>query len=92
MLDEVLYELKEVVDYQAQLGRTDSMDTMKLVVEVTDTGDRVSDDIMKKLMEVPLIEKNVTSGKMERPRVTLLPLNQLQRSGRAKKLIKDVRS
>jgi phenylacetate-coenzyme A ligase PaaK-like adenylate-forming protein len=92
MLDEVLYELKEVVDYQAQLGRTDSMDTMKLVVEVTDTGDRVSNDIMKKLMEVPLIEKNVTSGKMEKPMVTVMPLNQLQRSGRAKKLIKDVRS
>jgi hypothetical protein len=62
------------------------------VVEVTDTGDRVSNDIMKKLMEVPLIEKNVTSGKMEKPMVTVMPLNQLQRSGRAKKLIKDVRS
>jgi phenylacetate-CoA ligase len=91
MLDEALYELPEVVDYQAKLGRKHGRDTLELVVEVRDTSARVSRDVLHKLMEIPVIEKYVTIGKMERPQVKLVPLNQLNRSDRAKKLIADTR-
>ncbi len=91
MLDERLYELEEVVDYQVQLSKSTGGDTLDLVVEVTDISDGLSTAILKKVMGVPVMEKNLALGRMATPKIELVPLNQLQRKGSGKKLIFDTR-
>jgi len=91
LFDEVLYEMPEVVDYQVNLNRLSGKDSLSFIVEVTQVNDRVKEEVRKKLSSPPVVETNISAGRMTESKVELVGLGGLKRSGRAKKLIADNR-
>ncbi|GAI20011.1 unnamed protein product, partial [marine sediment metagenome] len=91
LFDELLYEIPQVVDYQVTLSRADSKDNLTFIVEST----QITNDIEQKIYEVlsssPLIQRNVSLGRMTEPKLDLVGMGQLMRGGRAKKMIIDNR-
>lgn len=91
LFDEVLYKIPQVVDYQVTLKQTDCKDDLVFVVEVTKIGDALQQEIRRVLVTFPLLQIKTASGRITEPKIDLVGLGQLKRSGRAKKLIIDNR-
>jgi len=91
LFDELLYQIPEVVDYRATLSRNNGKDNLAFVVEVTRTGDDLHQEIRGLLSTLPLLQRNISAGKMTEPSLELVGLGELKRGGRAKKMIVDNR-
>lgn len=91
LFDDALYQIPEIVDYQATLKKVENKDNLILVVEVTKLKDEIKVEIRKRLLELAIIEKNISIGKMTQPEIKLVGLGELKRIGRAKRMILDSR-
>ncbi len=91
MFDELLYQIPQVVDYRVTLSQADGKDELAFVVEVTQTGDDLHQEIRGLLSTLPLLQGNISAGKMTELRLDLVGLGELKRGGRAKKMIVDNR-
>ena len=91
LFDELLYQIPQVVDYQVTLSRADGKDNLAFVAEVTQMGNGIEQKIKEVLLSFPLIQRNISAGRMTEPKLELVGLGELKRSGRAKKMIVDNR-
>jgi phenylacetate-CoA ligase len=91
LFDEIIYTLPEVVDYQLNLNRVDGKDDLNFIVESTQIISDIERKIKEVLLSLPLIQRNISAGRMTEPKLELVSLGELKRSGRAKKMIVDNR-
>lgn len=91
LFDDWLYQLPQVIDYQVTLSRADGKDSLDLVIEATEVGDSLHQTITSLLSNWPLLQRHISAGRINQPRVELVGLGGLRRGGRAKKMIVDNR-
>ena len=91
MFDDALFTIPEVIDYQPVLVRYGSKENLSFKIEVTRGGTKVERGIIRKLLSISVINRNIEYGAMTEPRVELVEQGTLKRRGRTKKLIADER-
>jgi phenylacetate-CoA ligase len=91
LLDEVLYKIPQIVDYEVILREVDGKDDLSFVVEVTKFENALQKEIRKALSNLTLLQIKIASGRINEPKIDLVALGQLKQIGRAKKMIVDNR-
>jgi len=91
LFDELVYKIPEVTDYQVELNKVDSKDKIDFKVAVTRVSDGIKQEIKEALLSSPLLQRNISAGRMAEPGVNLAGLEEFARGGRAKKMITDNR-
>jgi len=91
MLDDVIYRLPDVTSYQSVLVREQGKERLLLEVELGG-GSGNAADIVEAIAGIPVIRRNLDTGRMVEPEVTVVGRGELRRPGRAKRLIEDARS
>jgi phenylacetate-coenzyme A ligase PaaK-like adenylate-forming protein len=89
--DDVLYDIPEVVDYQLVITQEGDKESLKFTVEITEDGIETGKEIIKRLLELPVISININAGRLLSPQVEVVSMGTLIRGTRAKKLIVDNR-
>lgn len=92
LFDDLLFEIPGLIDYQVTLSRKGNKDCLSFKVEVAQDGRDLVPEVARKLLAVPLIERNVASGRMAEPAVEVVGWGTLAPVSRAKKLIIDKRA
>ena len=88
LFDDVLYQIPEVIDYQATLDKKGSQDCLVIRVEmIKGMSGRVEDAISS----LAPIQRNLEAGSMAKPEVQIVAQGTLTKVSRAKKLISDRR-
>jgi phenylacetate-CoA ligase len=91
MFDEALYTIPDIVGYEVSVSKDGVKDSLTFQVEIARKGAAVKELVREAILKVPPIQKNVKTGKMTRPEIQLVTPGSLQKSTRAKKLIKNMR-
>jgi phenylacetate-CoA ligase len=91
MLDDALYEIPNIISYQALLSGEKGKEQLILRVAVTQKWTEVEEDVTSALLGIPSIKNNVEAGLMNTPRVEVVDQAALRRPGRVKRLIADER-
>lgn len=91
MFDEALYTIPDIVGYEVSVSKDDAKDSLIFQVEIARKGAAVEELVREMILRVPPVQKNVKMGKMTMPEIQLVTPGSLQKSTRAKKLIKDMR-
>lgn len=91
LLDEVLYKIPQIVDYEVTLREVDGKDDLSFVVEVTKLENDLQREIRKALSNLLILQIKFVSRRMNEPKIDLVAFGQLKQSGRAKKMIVDNR-
>lgn len=91
LLDDVLFEVHGLMDYQVLVTRQDGRDCIEFRIEPVEKGWDLVPEVRNRLLSMPIIARNMASGKMVEPRVELLDPGALQSVSRAKKMILDRR-
>ncbi|NWF77442.1 MAG: AMP-binding protein [Chloroflexi bacterium] len=91
MFDEALYTIPDIVGYEVSVSKDGGKDKLTFQVEIARTGAAVEELVREVILKVPPVQKNVKTGKMTIPEIQLVTPGSLQKSTRAKKLIKDMR-
>jgi hypothetical protein len=87
LLDEVLYEIRGLVDYRARLTRLDGKTCLQVEAEVISPESNALRDIRRKLVSIPAIAKGLAMGEMSEPKVSLADPGSFRIISRAKKLL-----
>ena len=87
LLDDVLYEIPDLVDYRIFLSKDGDGDCLTCRVEVLVPGTGIKDRLVEALLTVPPIRKSVDARLLAEPRIELVELGSLRREGRAKQRI-----
>jgi len=74
-----------------ELNKVDSKDKIDFKVAVTRVSDGIKQEIKEALLSSPLLQRNISAGRMAEPGVNLAGLEEFARGGRAKKMITDNR-
>lgn len=90
--DELLFCIPDIIDYQVSLGREVNQDSLTFKVEVVESGESIGQIINEKLLNHPIIRKNLDSNVLKLSPIELVNQGNLTRMNRAKKLIMDKRS
>lgn len=91
LLDDILFEIPGLVDYQAVATREHGIDRLGFKIEmVPEQTGRIS-EIRAKLAAAPPFAGHLAARGMFEPEIELVPYGSLQTVGRAKKLIVDRR-
>jgi phenylacetate-coenzyme A ligase PaaK-like adenylate-forming protein len=91
MFDEALYTIPDIVGYEVSVSKDGAKDSLTFQVEIARKGAAVKELVREVILKVPPVQKNVKMGKMTLPEIQLVTPGSLQKSTRAKKLIKDMR-
>jgi phenylacetate-CoA ligase len=91
LFDDLLYEIPGLIDYRLALIRHEDKDRLEFKIEMQSEHPDLLPEIRKRLELAPIITKNIAAGRMEEPRVELLPWGALKTAERAKKMIVDHR-
>ena len=89
--DDVIYGLSEVIDYQIVITKKENTDCLKFMVEITEHGNGIDKEIQKRLLETPVVWRNLDRSMISPPEVELVRMGTLIPRTRAKKLIIDKR-
>ena len=91
LFDDPLCSIPGLIDYRVIATRKGGLDCLEFKIELLEkSNDRIA-EIREKLLEAPVIAKNMRSGKMSSPHVEILEPGALKAANRAKKLIADRR-
>ena len=89
--DDVLFAIPHVIDYRVTVLRQHGNDCLRFTIEmIAENADTVA-FIKKQLRSIPLIAKNLATGKMPEPTVAICRWGTLDAVDRAKKMIVDRR-
>jgi phenylacetate-CoA ligase len=91
LLDDLLFEISGLVDYQAILERNENKERLHLKVEMMQPGINSRSEIFHKLASAPIIARGIALGTMIDPEVELVDPGTLRLESRTKKLIADCR-
>jgi phenylacetate-coenzyme A ligase PaaK-like adenylate-forming protein len=91
MFDEALYTIPDIVGYEVSINKDGVKDSLTFQVEIARTGAAVKELVREAILKVPSVQKNAEMGKMTISEIQLVTPGSLQKSTRAKKLIKDMR-
>jgi phenylacetate-CoA ligase len=91
LLDDTLFEISGLMDYQATLSSHKYTECLNIKVEPVTGGLNLIPEVTERLHSIPLIAERIASGKMAEPEVELLPCGALKSGSRAKKMIVDRR-
>jgi phenylacetate-CoA ligase len=91
LFDDLLYEIPDLIDYQAILERHENKEQLLFKVEMARQRLDPAPEIIRRLSLEPAIAKSIAFGKMLAPRVELVGQGILRSENRAKKLIVDGR-
>jgi phenylacetate-CoA ligase len=91
LFDDLLYEIPDLIDYQAILERNGNEEQLFFKVEMARQGLDPVPGIIRRLSLEPAIARGMALGKMFAPRVELVVQGTLKSDSRAKKLIVDCR-
>jgi phenylacetate-coenzyme A ligase PaaK-like adenylate-forming protein len=91
MFDEALYTIPDIVGYEVSVSKDGAKDSLTFQVEIARKGAAVKELVREVILKVPPVQKNVKTGKMTIPEIQLVTPGSLQKSTRAKKLIKNMR-
>lgn len=90
--DNIIYRFTGVIDYEVVLTNVEGKEHLTFQLETIDNIKVTEDEVARALMAHPLIQKNVTNGSIDNITAEMVPVGGLQRTGRAKKLIRDHRT
>lgn len=90
--DGPLYRIKELVDYQIEVIKSDGKDRMEFVFEVTRKGRDLQDTLKTTICDMPVMRKNLSAGNVREPVINIVEIGAFNAWGRAKKKISDNRS
>jgi phenylacetate-CoA ligase len=88
LFDDVLYQIPEVIDYQAILDRKGSQDCLVIRVEMVKG---MSAAVEEAISSLAPIKRNLEAGRMAEPEVEIVAQGTLRKVTRQKKLILDRR-
>ncbi len=88
LFDEVLFQIPEVIDYQAILDKKGSQDCLVIKVEMMKG---MSREVEQAISSLAPIKRNLAAGRMAKPEVEIVAQGTLRKVSRAKKLILDRR-
>jgi phenylacetate-coenzyme A ligase PaaK-like adenylate-forming protein len=91
MFDEALYTVPDIVGYEVSVSKDGVKDCLTFQVEIARKRAAVKALVREVILKVPPVQKNVKMGKMTIPEIQLVTPGSLQKSTRAKKLIKNMR-
>ncbi len=92
LFDDVLYSIPQLFDYEVEVSEQRGKEQFLFTIETIGQDLMVAETINKILMNCPVINKNINSGRMFPPAINLIPYGSLDHSRRAKKLILDKRN
>ncbi len=87
LLDDALYGIPGLVDYQAVLMRGESLSRLKVTADMLSENAHASEQIRMQLQSIPAIARSMAAGKLARPEVSIAAPGALKSAGREKKLI-----
>ncbi len=91
LFDDILFEIPNLVDYQAVLEKCENEERLSVRVEMAGQGEDFAAEIVRRLLSAPAISRSVACGAMGPPRVQVVSPGALKSESRAKKLIVDRR-
>ena len=89
--DEALYAIPDIVGYEVSVNKDGAKDSLTFQVEIAREGAAVKELVREAILKIPPVQKSVKMGGMTIPEIELVTPGSLQKSTRAKKLIKDRR-
>jgi phenylacetate-coenzyme A ligase PaaK-like adenylate-forming protein len=91
LLDDLLFEIPGLIDYQAILERYENKEILRFKIELGLPQAHSLSEIVHKLASAPIIARGLSCGTMLNPEVELVGPGRLRSQNRAKKLIADCR-
>jgi phenylacetate-CoA ligase len=91
LLDDLLFEIPGLIDYQAILARNENTEKLRFKIEMALPQANSIPEIIHKLSSAPIIARGLSCGTMLHPDVELVGPGMLRLENRAKKLIADCR-
>jgi len=93
MLDEILFGIPNVVDYQPTLTTEAGKDCLTLEIELSEQRPQIEPEVIEALKKQPLTRESLQSGSLSTPRIVVVEQGtlKLKRRGRGKRAILDKR-
>jgi phenylacetate-CoA ligase len=91
ILDEILFRIPDIIDYQATITRDGTMNYLTLKIEAHKEDEEIQKAIKEKLLSNTAIKENTDKGRLELSPIQFVAQGSLARMERAKKLILDKR-
>jgi phenylacetate-coenzyme A ligase PaaK-like adenylate-forming protein len=91
LLDDLLFEVSGLVDYQAVLERHGGKEKLCVKIEMANPQRNSKSEIIHRLSEAPAIARAIALGTMQIPELDFVNPGALKIASRAKKLISDQR-
>jgi phenylacetate-CoA ligase len=92
LFDDLLYEIPELIDYQAILGRKDNKDCLIIKLEMREGKEALSKWAEEAILSLPQIQRGLKAGSIAETKVEVVAQGMLRKVSRAKKLILDMRA
>ncbi|HTY82484.1 MAG TPA: AMP-binding protein [Dehalococcoidales bacterium] len=92
IFDELLFQIPEIIDYQAVFTKNGCKNILTLKIEAYKQGEEIQQAVKEKLLSDKVIRKNTETGVLELPPIQSVKQGSLGRVERAKKLITDERA
>ena len=90
-VDELLFSIPDILDYQVTLATEGEKDALKIKIEVVKEDENIQKSVNHMLLNHPLIRKNLSSNLLDITPIEFAGQGSLARMNRAKKLIFDNR-
>ena len=93
MLDEILFGIPNVIDYQPTLTTEAGKDCLTLEIELSEQRPQIEPEVMEAIKKQPLTRESLQSGSLSTPRIVVVEQGtlKLKRRGRGKRAILDKR-
>jgi phenylacetate-CoA ligase len=91
LLDDLLFEISGLLDYQAILEHNENKERLHLKIETTHPENNIRSKILNRLASAPIIAHGIAFGTMIDPEVEFVDSGTLRLESRAKRLIADCR-
>jgi phenylacetate-CoA ligase len=89
--DEAIFEIPDIIDYQVTLSGREKKNHLALKIEVVRNDENIQKVLYDRLLNHPLIKRNIEAGILDVSPVEFVNQGNLTRLNRAKKLIIDNR-
>ena len=89
--DDEIYSVSVAIDYELRITKKEGKDRLKFTVETTEEGPGIEKEIEKRLLNNPVIRRNIDLGMLSLDQIEIVSMGTLIRSTRAKKMILDNR-